>query len=150
MLPFLTAFIDFNSSPETYRQYDKMSARELFRRFGVSERCYNEFLKPTLLVGLFAPPEEISAAGAALHGISALHNHGCLSAFFCFSIPFINTTSVAAMLDGCPSSCAGCALAQVVPWRLGVQVSQQLCGTCSSPTSSATLPVCVVYVFHRC
>lgn len=43
-------------------QYDKMSARELFHRFGVSQRCYEEFLKPTLLVGLFAPPEEISAA----------------------------------------------------------------------------------------
>ena len=31
-------------------------------RFNVSERMYNEFLRPTLLVGLFAPPEELSAA----------------------------------------------------------------------------------------
>lgn len=30
---------------------------ELFRKCGVSTRCYNEFLRPTLLVGLFAPPE---------------------------------------------------------------------------------------------
>lgn len=44
------------------RADDKMSARELFRSWGVSQRCYEEFLKPTLLVGLFAPPEEISAA----------------------------------------------------------------------------------------
>lgn len=39
-----------------------MSAYELFRRCGVSARCYQEFLRPTLLVGLFAPPEELSAA----------------------------------------------------------------------------------------
>jgi hypothetical protein len=39
-----------------------MSARELFRSWGVSQRCYEEFLRPTLLVGLFAPPEDISAA----------------------------------------------------------------------------------------
>lgn len=31
-------------------------------RFNVSERMYNEFLRPTLLVGLFAPPEDLSAA----------------------------------------------------------------------------------------
>ena len=43
-------------------RYDKMSARELFRQWGVSNRCYEDFLKPTLLVGLFAPPEDISAA----------------------------------------------------------------------------------------
>ena len=39
-----------------------MSAYELFKMFGVSKRCYEEFLKPTLLVSLFAPPEQISAA----------------------------------------------------------------------------------------
>lgn len=43
-------------------RYDKMSAYELFRRCGVSRAAYEEFLKPTLLVGLFAPPEQISAA----------------------------------------------------------------------------------------
>jgi len=43
-------------------RYDKMSAYELFRRFGVSERAYELFLKPTLAVGLFAPPEQLSAA----------------------------------------------------------------------------------------
>jgi hypothetical protein len=36
-----------------------MSARELCRQWGVSERMYQEFLVPTLLVGLFAPPEEV-------------------------------------------------------------------------------------------
>lgn len=42
-----------------HARYDKMSARELFRQWGVSQRCYEDFLRPTLLVGLFAPPEDI-------------------------------------------------------------------------------------------
>lgn len=29
---------------------------------GVSKEAYEQFLRPTLLVGLFAPPEKISAA----------------------------------------------------------------------------------------
>ena len=86
MLPFLAAFIDFDSSEETFQRYDKMSAYELFKMCGVSkvkagrdlpmllspgltvtkpltpQAAYEEFLKPTLLVGLFAPPEQISAA----------------------------------------------------------------------------------------
>ncbi|KXZ45031.1 hypothetical protein GPECTOR_59g639 [Gonium pectorale] len=62
MLPFLATLADYVSSEERYEQYDKMSAYELFRSCGVSARCYNEFLRPTLLVGLFAPPEELSAA----------------------------------------------------------------------------------------
>ncbi|KAF8066234.1 pds [Scenedesmus sp. PABB004] len=62
MLPFLLRFVDFDASPEVYERYDKMSARELFRQCGVSQRMYEEFLRPTLLVGLFAPPEDVSAA----------------------------------------------------------------------------------------
>ncbi|PNH05243.1 Phytoene dehydrogenase, partial [Tetrabaena socialis] len=62
MLPFLATLADYVSSEDAYEQYDKMSAYELFRRCGVSTRCYQEFLRPTLLVGLFAPPEELSAA----------------------------------------------------------------------------------------
>lgn len=31
-------------------------------RFGVSRALYEDFLRPLLLVGLFAPPEELSAA----------------------------------------------------------------------------------------
>ena len=34
----------------------------LLARFGVSKALYEEFLRPLLLVGLFAPPEELSAA----------------------------------------------------------------------------------------
>ncbi|KAJ9522148.1 hypothetical protein QJQ45_005136 [Haematococcus lacustris] len=62
MLPFLAAFMDFNSSEEVYKKYDAISAYELFRLAGVSRAAYQEFLRPTLLVGLFAPPEDISAA----------------------------------------------------------------------------------------
>ena len=34
----------------------------LFRRVGVTKRLVDDFLRPTLLVGLFKPPEELSAA----------------------------------------------------------------------------------------
>jgi hypothetical protein len=34
----------------------------LFKLYGVSKAAYEQFLRPTLLVGLFAPPERISAA----------------------------------------------------------------------------------------
>jgi uncharacterized protein with NAD-binding domain and iron-sulfur cluster len=43
-------------------RYDAISAYELFRLAGVSKEAYEQFLRPTLLVGLFAPPERISAA----------------------------------------------------------------------------------------
>ena len=38
-----------------------MSAHDLFVRFRLSERLVSDFIKPTLLVGLFKPPEELSA-----------------------------------------------------------------------------------------
>merc|ERR1719204_581336 len=41
-----------------------MTAHELFMRMGISQRFIDDFLKPTLLVGLFKPPEELSAAVA--------------------------------------------------------------------------------------
>lgn len=62
MVPLLQCIFDYESSPETYERYDRMTARELFVRYGVSERLYEGFLKPLLLVGMFAPPEELSAA----------------------------------------------------------------------------------------
>lgn len=59
----LVATIDcLGSGDETvYEQYDRMTAHELFIRFGLSERVIQDFIKPTLLVGLFKPPEELSA-----------------------------------------------------------------------------------------
>ena len=39
-----------------------MTAHELFIRMGLSKRLVDDFIRPTLLVGLFKPPEELSAA----------------------------------------------------------------------------------------
>ena len=62
MVGLLVATIDCLGGDEvTKQQYDRMSAHELFLRFKLSERLVNDFLKPTLLVGLFKPPEELSA-----------------------------------------------------------------------------------------
>jgi uncharacterized protein with NAD-binding domain and iron-sulfur cluster len=61
-LPLLYAVIDFDNSDEAWRRYDKVTARELFKQFGVSERLYQESFEPMLLVGLFAPGEQCSAA----------------------------------------------------------------------------------------
>lgn len=58
----LLAMIDFKRDEETFMRYDKMTAHELFQKCGVSKRLVEDFLKPTLLVGLFKPPEELSAA----------------------------------------------------------------------------------------
>lgn len=58
----LLAMIDFTRDEETFKAYDRMTAHELFIRCGLSRRLVEDFLKPTLLVGLFKPPEELSAA----------------------------------------------------------------------------------------
>lgn len=59
----LVATVDcLGSNDESvYEQYDRMTAHELFIRFGLSSRVIRDFIKPTLLVGLFKPPEELSA-----------------------------------------------------------------------------------------
>ncbi len=61
-LPLLYALIDFDNSDEAWRRYDCVTARELFKDFGVSARLYRESFEPMLLVGLFAPGEQCSAA----------------------------------------------------------------------------------------
>lgn len=38
MVPLFKALLDYDSSPEVYERYDRMSARELFRQYGVSRR----------------------------------------------------------------------------------------------------------------
>ncbi len=63
-LPLLSALIDFDNSDEAWRRYDSVTARELFKDFGVSARLYRESFEPMLLVGLFAPGEQCSAAAA--------------------------------------------------------------------------------------
>ncbi|MGK7940753.1 MAG: FAD-dependent oxidoreductase [Crocosphaera sp.] len=61
-LPLLYSLIDFDNSPEAWERYDKVTARELFKQFGVSSRLYKDAFEPMLLVGLFAPGEQCSAA----------------------------------------------------------------------------------------
>jgi hypothetical protein len=39
-----------------------MTAAELFRQCGISKLAYERFLRPTMLISLFAPPEQLSAA----------------------------------------------------------------------------------------
>ena len=63
-LPLLYAVVDFDNSPEAWQRYDKVTARELFKQYGVSARLYKESFEPMLLVGLFAPGEQCSAAAA--------------------------------------------------------------------------------------
>ncbi len=63
-LPLLYAVVDFDNSDEAWRRYDFVTARELFKDFGVSARLYRESFEPMLLVGLFAPGEQCSAAAA--------------------------------------------------------------------------------------
>jgi len=58
----LLAMLDLNRSEAVFRRYDAIDALTLFRQLKISERMIEEFLRPTLLVGLFKPPEELSAA----------------------------------------------------------------------------------------
>jgi uncharacterized protein with NAD-binding domain and iron-sulfur cluster len=65
-LPLLYAVIDFDNSDDAWRRYDAVTARELFKDFGVSARLYKESFEPMLLVGLFAPGEQCSAAALGM------------------------------------------------------------------------------------
>ena len=58
----LVAMVDMRRDEATFEKYDRMTAHELFIKFGLSKRLVDDFLRPTLLVGLFKPPEELSAA----------------------------------------------------------------------------------------
>jgi uncharacterized protein with NAD-binding domain and iron-sulfur cluster len=62
MIGLLVATIDCFAADESVQEmYDRMTAHELFLRFRLSPRLVQDFIKPTLLVGLFKPPEELSA-----------------------------------------------------------------------------------------
>ena len=62
MVGLLLATVDcLGNSVEVQEKYDRMTAHDLFIKFGLSERLVEDFIKPTLLVGLFKPPEELSA-----------------------------------------------------------------------------------------
>lgn len=62
MVGLLLATVDcVGNDVAVQEKYDRMSAQDLFVLFGLSERLVEDFIKPTLLVGLFKPPEELSA-----------------------------------------------------------------------------------------
>ncbi|KAJ4715951.1 Phytoene desaturase [Melia azedarach] len=61
-LPLMAAVIDFDNTDTAWRKYDSITARELFKQFGCSERLYGDVIDPLLQVGLFAPAEQCSAA----------------------------------------------------------------------------------------
>ncbi|KAK9944199.1 hypothetical protein M0R45_009777 [Rubus argutus] len=61
-LPVTAAAIDFDNTDTAWRKYDSITARELFKQFGCSERLYQKVLAPLLQVGLLAPAEQCSAA----------------------------------------------------------------------------------------
>ncbi|RPF84045.1 MAG: zeta-carotene desaturase [Synechococcus sp. TMED20] len=58
----LYAMLDLNRNDAVYRNYDAIDALTLFKQLRISDRMIDDFLRPTLLVGLFKPPEELSAA----------------------------------------------------------------------------------------
>merc|ERR1719506_128311 len=64
MVGLLYAMLDYTRDAETFEAYDRMSAHQLFIKMGISKRLVDDFIRPTLLVGLFKPPEELSAAVA--------------------------------------------------------------------------------------
>ncbi|MGK7892022.1 MAG: FAD-dependent oxidoreductase [Leptolyngbyaceae cyanobacterium] len=61
-LALLYSLLDFDNSDDAWNRYDLVTARELFKQYGVSARLYKEAFEAMLLVGLFAPGEQCSAA----------------------------------------------------------------------------------------
>lgn len=62
MVGLLVATVDcLGGDEDVQEKYDRMTAHDLFILFKISDRMVEDFIKPTLLVGLFKPPEELSA-----------------------------------------------------------------------------------------
>jgi hypothetical protein len=62
--PLVKPLLEHDLDDALYNEYDSQSAYELFRAASVSKNMYEKFLAPMLLVTLFAPPTELSAAAA--------------------------------------------------------------------------------------
>ncbi|KAF3787036.1 Phytoene dehydrogenase [Nymphaea thermarum] len=62
LLPLISAVIDFDNTDRAWRKYDSLTARELFRQVGCSEKLYRAVINPMIQVGLFALGEQCSAA----------------------------------------------------------------------------------------
>ncbi|GAB4838574.1 hypothetical protein Ancab_028119 [Ancistrocladus abbreviatus] len=61
-IPLMAAVVDFDNTDTAWRRYDPVTARELLRQYGCSERLYRDIIDPLLEVRLFAPAEQCSAA----------------------------------------------------------------------------------------
>ena len=61
MAGLLAAMLDYDRDDATRAAYDRMSAHELCIRVGMSRRLVDDFVRPTLAVGLFTPLEQTSA-----------------------------------------------------------------------------------------
>ncbi|KAH9625840.1 hypothetical protein KSS87_004847 [Heliosperma pusillum] len=61
-IPLMAAVIDFDYTDSAWQKYDPITARELLRQFGCSERLYRNVIDPLLEVRLYAPAEQLSAA----------------------------------------------------------------------------------------
>lgn len=64
MAGMLLSILDFEKDEATYRDYDRMTGHELCIRAGLSKRLVDDFVRPTLAVGLFAPLELTVRPGA--------------------------------------------------------------------------------------
>jgi uncharacterized protein with NAD-binding domain and iron-sulfur cluster len=86
----LYAMLDLYRSEEVFQRYDNLSAQSLFNKLAISERLINDFLRPILLVGLFKPPEELSAAVTMelLYYYALAHQDS-------FDVRWINSKSIA-------------------------------------------------------
>ena len=86
----LYTMLDLNRSEEVFQKYDNLSAQSLFKKLGISDRLINDFLRPILLVGLFKPPEELSAAVTMelLYYYALAHQDS-------FDVRWINSKSIA-------------------------------------------------------
>lgn len=63
-IPLAIPWLDFDGTATSWRTYDKITAKELFYRFGMTQNLYKQFLLPLLLVLPMCPGEDCSAAAA--------------------------------------------------------------------------------------
>uniref|UniRef100_A0A804MBZ0 Amine oxidase domain-containing protein n=1 Tax=Zea mays TaxID=4577 RepID=A0A804MBZ0_MAIZE len=61
-IPVIAAVIDFDNTDTAWRKYDAMTAKELFKMYGCSQRLYREIFELVIQAALFAPGEQCSAA----------------------------------------------------------------------------------------
>ena len=81
----LGAWADFNQeSPESWNNYDSLSATELFRKAGVTEKINEELVSPLLHVLPMCPAYDCSAAAAlSCFHVFALQSRGAFDVRWC-------------------------------------------------------------------